>query len=54
MQEQGVLLAQRRADSEHYFSQTQERYRTLLQGLKAQYDAYRTGRQPAAPVLAFR
>jgi predicted acylesterase/phospholipase RssA len=52
-QEQGYLLEQRRADSEHYLSQTQERYLALLQGLKAQYDAYSAGRQPRAPVLDY-
>jgi hypothetical protein len=53
MQEQGYLLEQRRADSEHFFSQTQERYRALLQGLKAQYDAYLAGRHPGAPALDY-
>jgi hypothetical protein len=47
-QEQGYLLEQRRADSEHYLSQTHERYLALLQGLKAEYDDYIAGRQPRA------
>ena len=53
MQEQGYLLEQRRTDSEHYLSQTEERYRALLQGLKAQYDEYIAGRHPGAPVLDY-
>jgi predicted acylesterase/phospholipase RssA len=52
-QEQGYLLEQRRADSEDYLSQTQDRYLALLQGLKVQYDAYSAGRQPSAPVLDY-
>jgi len=52
-QEQEYLLEMRRKDSEHYITETEERYTSLLRGVKAQYDEYVAGRQPMPPVIDY-
>ena len=52
-QAQADLLQRRKESSEHYLSQTHDRYVALLQRLKADHDDHLAGRRPAEPVLDY-
>jgi hypothetical protein len=52
-QEQEYLLKRRREENQQYLKETDERYLSLLKGLKAQYDEYLAGRQVKPPVIDY-